>query len=80
MATPEVISLVVDKIVAAFGGDVDLFESWLVRSRLATELEALQSEQRNLQAAEDEQNQTFGDALVASQAAITAKQAEIDAL
>ena len=80
MAEPAVISLVVDKIVAAFNGDVDLFESWLVRSRLVTELEALESERRNLQAAEDAQNETFGEEMVAAQAAITAKQAEIDAL
>ena len=34
MATQEVISIVVDKIVAAFGADVALFESFLTRARL----------------------------------------------
>ncbi len=41
MASSEIISLVVDKIVAAFDGDAVLFESFLARARLETEAEAL---------------------------------------
>jgi len=52
MATPtqQVIEIVVEKIVTAFEGDPALFEAWLVRSKLETELKALESAQRLLQA------------------------------
>ena len=79
MASEAEIQFVVDAIIDA-GFDAQTWPAFVVRSKLVTELEALESEQRNLQAAEDAQNQTFGDALVASQAAITEKQAEIDQL
>ena len=47
MATQEVISLVVDKIVQAFDADVALFEAFLTRSRLETEAATLQSARRS---------------------------------
>ena len=80
MADPAVISLVVDEIVAAFDGDVELFRAWLDRSKVATELEQLRSELRNLQAAEDAQNQEYQAAIVAQADLISIKQAELDAL
>ena len=80
MASQEIISLVVDKIVAAFSGDVGLFESWLLRSKLGAELLALESEARNLQAVEDAQNAEYLAAIVAKNEEIAAKQSEIDAL
>ena len=80
MASQEIISLVVDKIVAAFSGDVGLFESWLRRSKLGAELLALESEARNLQAVEDAQNAEYLAAIVAKNEEIAAKQSEIDAL
>ena len=80
MATQIQIDAVVDAVVSAFGGDIDLFDAYLVRAKLETELEALQSEARNLQAAEDTQNAEFGAAILANAEAQQAKQAEIDAL
>jgi len=80
MATPEVISLVVDKIVQTFGGDVDLFTAWLARSKLEQELAILASEERNLRGTNSQSNVTFNAELTALLEAQAAKQAEIDAL
>ena len=79
MATDPEIQFVVNAILDA-GFDAQTWPAFVVRSKLVTELEALESEQRNLQADEDAQNQAFGDALVAKRAEVTAKQAEIDSL
>lgn len=80
MAAQETISLVVDKIVAEFGGDVELFETWLHRSRLEAEYDQLESEMRQLESAEDTQNAAYlaERLILAEQVAI--KQAAIDAL
>lgn len=80
MATQEQIDAVVDAVITEFDANPALWSVFLRRSKLVTELLALESEQRNLQAAEDEQNQAFSDAAVVKQAELTAKQAEIDAL
>ena len=80
MATPEVISLVVDKIVAAFDGNVELFESFLARSRLTTEADALRSQMRVIAAQRDADVTTAETELQTLQAELTAKLAEIDAL
>lgn len=80
MATQEVISLVVDKIIQAFDSNVELFESWLTRSRLETEAEALQSAIRIAEASRDSAIDTAEATLQALQAQYQAKLAEIDAL
>lgn len=80
MASQEVISLVVDKIVEAFDGDVDLFESWLTRSRLETELAQLESAERILRAEQAADVVAFNADLTANLDAQAAKKAEIDAL
>lgn len=80
MATPEVISLVVDKIVEAFDGDVVLFETWLTRSRLQTDAAALESQMRVVQTQQAADAAAAAEALQALQAALNAKLAEIDAL
>jgi len=80
MADQAVISLVVDLIVAAFDSDTDLFNSWLVRSRLETELAALQSQQRIVQTDIAAKNVAADTELAALAEDIAAKLAEIDAL
>ena len=80
MAEPAVISLVVDLIVAAFDSDIDLFNSWLVRSRLETEAAALESEMRVVEAERDAGITAAADELQTLQAALNTKLAEIDAL
>jgi len=80
MADQATISLVVDKIVAAFNGDPNKFEAFLTRAALETELAELESQARNLQAAQDADNAAHQAALVANAEARAQKQAEIDAL
>ena len=80
MATQEQINAVVDGIVQAFGGDVALFNAWLKRSKLETELAALVSAERKLRASYATETGEFNTALEANQAAQAAKEAEIDAL
>ena len=80
MATQEVISIVIDKIVSAFGNDTTLFENWLVRSKLETEAAALQSAIRKAQA---DRNADLDDAeatIQGLQSSYLAKLAEIDNL
>ncbi len=80
MATQEVISLVVDKIVSAFDGDVVLFEAFLKRSRLETEAATLQSAIRKAQAERDGAVTTAETEIQTLQAQYQAKLTEIDAL
>ena len=80
MATQEVISIVVDKIVAAFDADVALFESFLTRARLQTEAATLESAIRKAKAERDLNITSTEAELQALQAALTAKLTEIDAL
>ena len=80
MASQEVISLVVDKIVAAFNSDVSKFEAFLKRSALQAELDAIQSAIRNAQAEQAADVDAYNEQLQALQAQLNAKQAEIDAL
>ncbi len=80
MASSEIISLVVDKIVAAFDGDAVLFESFLARARLETEAEALQSAIRVAQAGRDSAVDSAEATIQDLQAQYQAKLAEIDAL
>ena len=80
MATEAVISLVVDKIVAAFDGDVAKFDTFLKRAALQTEAETLQSQIRIAKANEDAAVTSAESEIQALQAAYQAKLAEIDAL
>jgi hypothetical protein len=80
MATQEVISLVVDKIVTAFDSDVALFEAFLIRSRLETEAATLQSAIRKAQAERDGAVTTAEMEIQSLTDAYQAKLAEIDAL
>ena len=80
MATQEVISLVVDKIVSAFDGDVVLFEAFLTRSRLETEAATLQSAIRKAQSERDGAVTTAETEIQTLQAQYQAKLTEIDAL
>ena len=79
MATAAEINFVVDAIVNA-GFTPETWPAFVLRSKLETEKEALESEARNMQLAEDAQNAEYSDAVVAKNEAIAAKQAEIDAL
>ena len=80
MASNEVISLVVDKIVTAFDSDVALFEAFLTRSRLETEAATLQSAIRKAQAERDGAVTTAETEIQSLTDAYQAKLAEIDAL
>jgi len=80
MATQEVISTVVDAIVAAFDADPVLFEAFLKRSRLETEAATLQSAIRKAQAERDGAVTTAETEIQTLQAQYQAKLAEIDAL
>lgn len=80
MASQEVISLVIDKIVAAFDADVALFESFLTRSRLETEAATLQSSIRKAQSERDSAVTTAETDIQSLTDAYQAKLAEIDAL
>jgi len=80
MATQEVISLVVDKIVQAFDSDVALFEAFLIRSRLETEAATLQSAIRKAQAERDGAVTTAETEIQSLTDAYQAKLSEIDAL
>ena len=80
MATQEVISTVVDAIVAAFDADPVLFEAFLKRSRLETEAATLQSAIRKAQAERDGAVTTAETEIQTLQAQYQAKLTEIDAL
>jgi hypothetical protein len=80
MATQQQINAAVDSIVAAFGGNLALWDAFLKRARLETDYQEIESKMRQLQAKEQVQNAGFIDALGKLQADLEAKQAEIDAL
>ena len=80
MASEAQIQAVCDAVISAFAGDAALWAAFLVRSKLVTELEALESELRNMQTEEDAQNAAYLAEVVAQNEAIAAKQAEMDAL
>jgi len=82
MATPTqaTIEIVVEKIVSAFGGDAALFSAFLVRSKLETELKALESEQRLLQVGFGTEQAAYSAASTANTDAQNALRAAIDAL
>ena len=80
MASQEVINLIIDKIAAAFNNDLDAFEAWLERSALETELAAIESAERNLQAQADASASDYVAQLADLAAQRAAKIAEIDAL
>ena len=79
MATAGEINFVVDAIVNA-GFTAETWPAFVLRSKLETEKEALESEARNMQTAEDTQNAAYLAAIVAKNEEIAAKQSEIDAL
>ena len=80
MADQAAINAVVDIIVGEFSGNAELFQAFLHRARLQTELAQLESAARTMQATEDVQNAEFREAMSENVAAQTAKRAEIDAL
>ena len=80
MASQETISLVVDKIVAEFSSDVELFKTWLHRSRLEAEYDTLESRMRKLEAAQDIRNAAYLAERLTLAEQVAAKQEEIDAL
>ena len=80
MADQQTISIVVDKIVAAFEGSTELFDAFLVRSKLNTELEQIDSEMRNLVVEADASASAYVQLISAKAAQRAAKVAEIDAL
>jgi len=80
MATPEVTSIVVDAIVAAFDADPKLFSAFLKRARLETELAQIESAKRKAQAVQAETITKSETDLQAIEAQRQAKLAEIDAL
>ena len=80
MATDVQINAVVNAIVSAFGGDVELFSAFLVRSKLETELKALESEQRLLQVGFGTEQAAYSAASTANTDAQNALRAAIDAL
>jgi hypothetical protein len=53
MATEAQINAVVGAVVEAFGGDVALFQTFLIRAKLETEAAALQSAIRKAQTERD---------------------------
>ena len=79
MPSEQEIAFVVQAIVDA-GFTAETWPAFVVRSKLVTELRELESEQRNMGAAEDTQNAEYLAAAEAKQAELTAKEAEIDAL
>ena len=80
MASQEVISLIADKIVSAFGGDVSKFEAFLTRASLQAELDAIQSAIRNAQNEQAQDIDAYNEQIEGLQADLIAKQAEIDNL
>ena len=80
MATEQEISIVIDKIIQAFDGDVALFDSWLTRSKLESEYAEIESAIRNAQDAQSADIDAYNEQIETLQAALNAKQAEIDNL
>ena len=80
MATEQEISIVIDKIIQAFDGDVALFDSWLTRSKLESEYAEIESNIRNAQDAQAADIDAYNEQIETLQAALNAKQAEIDNL
>ena len=80
MATEQEISIVIDKIIQAFDGDVELFDSWLTRSKLESEYAEIESNIRNAQDAQSADIDAYNEQIETLQAALNAKQAEIDNL
>jgi hypothetical protein len=80
MAEQAVISAVIDEIVAAFDGNVNQFRAFLNRASLQAELDAIQSQIRNAQEAQSQDIDQYNEQIEGLQAALNAKQAEIDSL
>ena len=79
MASEAEIQFVVNAIVDA-GFTAETWPLFVSRSKLVTELRALESDHRNMQVVEDAQNTVYLDEVIAKQAELAVKQAEIDAL
>ena len=80
MATQQEISAVVDLIIQAFEGDINLFKAWLNRSRKQIELAQLESEIRKETASMDMDNAKHQALLIDLANQIQLKTAEIDDL
>ena len=80
MATSEQINAVVDRIIAAFSGDAQAFETFLGVGVLHYELSILQAKLRNEREQRDADTMAHEAVMQDLQAQINAKQSEIDAL
>ena len=80
MATEQQVQAIADLILQTFGGDANLFKSWLMRSKLETEAAQLQSAIRKAQTERDADVTSAEETIQGLQADYQAKLAEIDAL
>ena len=80
MASEQIISAVIDEIVAAFDSDVAKFRAFLNRASLQAERDAIQSAIRNAQAEQSADIDAYNEQIEGLQADLNAKQAEIDNL
>ena len=80
MATEAQINAVVGAVVASFGGDVALFQTFLMRAKLETEAAALQSAIRKAQTERDADVTNAEITIQDLQAQYQVKIAEIDNL
>ena len=80
MASEQIISAVIDEIVAAFDSDVAKFRAFLNRASLQAERDAIQSAIRNAQSEQSADIDAYNEQIEGLQADLNAKQAEIDSL
>ena len=80
MATTAQINAIADIILAAFNNDAAKYAAFLKRAALETEMAALVSQARKLQAARDADNAAHQAAMVANAELRAQKQSEIDKL
>jgi hypothetical protein len=80
MATTVEINAVVDAVIAAFDSDPEAWATFLRRSKLETDIKALESAERNMRKDFNADQAEFNAEIAAVQNEKTALQAEIDAL
>jgi len=80
MASEQIISAVIDEIVAAFDSDVAKFRAFLNRASLQAERDAIQSAIRNAQSEQSADIDAYNEQIEGLQADLNAKQSEIDSL
>jgi hypothetical protein len=80
MASEQIISAVIDEIVAAFDSDVAKFRAFLNRASLQAERDAIQSAIRNAQSEQSADIDAYNEQIEELTAELNAKQSEIDSL